>query len=109
MIRDSRMLPTRSFTASGQSTQLSCTSRAFSPSLAATAATWRVWLDWTPPIETRCVAPWASASGTRYSSLRVLLPPKARPELQSSRLAQIRRAAEMVGQPVQRMHRAGPE
>ena len=56
---------------------------------AATAATWRVWFDWTPPIDTRCVAPWASASGTRYSSLRVLLPPKASPELQSSRLAQI--------------------
>ena len=36
-------------------------------------------------------APEASASGTMYSSLRVLLPPKARPELQSSRLAQIRR------------------
>ncbi len=39
MIRDSRMFPTRSLTASGQSTQLSCTSRAVMPSLAATAAT----------------------------------------------------------------------
>ena len=90
MIRDSRMLPTRSFTGSGQSTQLSCTSTAFRPSLAATAATWRVWLDCTPPIDTRVSAPRSSASGTRYSSLRVLFPPKASPELQSSRLAQIR-------------------
>ena len=46
MMRDSMMLPTRSLTQSGQSTQLSCTSTAFRPSLAATAATWRVWLDW---------------------------------------------------------------
>ena len=46
MIRLSRMLPTRSLTQSGQSTQFSCTSTAFSPSFAATAATWRVWLDW---------------------------------------------------------------
>src|SRR5215469_16024924 len=70
MIRDSRMLPTRSLTESGQSTQLSWTSLAFRPSLAVTAS-------------------WASASGTRYSSLRVLFPPKASPELQSSRLAQM--------------------
>ena len=89
MIRDSMMLPTRSLTESGQSTQFSCTSTAFRPSLAATAATWRVWLDWYPPIDTRVSAPCARASGTRYSSLRVLLPPKASPELQSSRLAQI--------------------
>ena len=31
--------------------------------------------------------PLASASATRYSSLRVLFPPNAMPELQSSRLA----------------------
>ena len=57
---------------------------------AATAATWRVWLDCTPPIETSVSQPCASASATRYSSLRVLLPPKARPLLQSSRLAHTR-------------------
>src|SRR5687767_14294838 len=59
------------------------------PVFAAAAATCRVWLDWTPPIETSVSQPWASASATRYSSLRVLLPPYARPLLQSSRLAQI--------------------
>ncbi len=83
------MLPTLSLTASGQSTQRSCTSRALSPNRAATAATWRVWLDWTPPIETSVSAPLASTSGTMYSSFLVLLPPYASPELQSSRLAQI--------------------
>ncbi len=57
------------------------------PILAAVAATMRVWFDWTPPIETSVSAPDAIASGTMYSSLRSLLPPKARPELQSSRLA----------------------
>ena len=57
------------------------------PILAATAATMRVWLDWTPPIETRVSALLAMASGTMYSSFRSLLPPYARPELQSSRLA----------------------
>ncbi len=57
------------------------------PSLAATAATWRVWFDCTPPMVTRVSALLAMASGTIYSSLRILLPPNARPELQSSRLA----------------------
>ena len=54
---------------------------------AAVAATMRVWLDWTPPMETSVSAPEAIASGTIYSSFRSLLPPKARPELQSSRFA----------------------
>jgi hypothetical protein len=69
------MLPTLSYTASGQSTQLSWMSTHLSPALAATAATWRVWLDCTPPIDTSVSQPCASASATRYSSLRVLLPP----------------------------------
>src|SRR3954467_12469313 len=59
------------------------------PVRAAAAATWRVWLDCTPPIDTSVSQPLASASATRYSSFRVLLPPYARPLLQSSRLAQI--------------------
>ncbi len=57
------------------------------PILAATAATMRVWLDCTPPIDTSVSALEAMASGMMYSSLRSLLPPKASPELQSSRLA----------------------
>ena len=56
-------------------------------SFAATAATIRVWFDCTPPIETSVSALLAIMSGTMYSSFRSLLPPKARPELQSSRLA----------------------
>ena len=52
------------------------------------------------------VAPCASASATRYSSLRVLLPPNARPELQSSRLAQIRGAAEVRRSAARAVHRA---
>src|SRR3954451_12441606 len=88
--REMRMLPTLSYTASGQSTQLSCTSTHFSPTCAATAATCRVWLLCTPPIETRVSRPWASASATRYSSWRVLLPPNAIPEFTSPRLAQAR-------------------
>ena len=75
MIRLSMMLPTRSLTASGQSTHFSCTSTQPSPRCAATAATCRVWFDWYPPMLTRVSAPWANASGTRYSSLRTLLPP----------------------------------
>ncbi len=51
--------------------------------------TWRVWLDWMPPIETSVSQPVSIASAARYSSLRTLLPPNAMPELQSSRLAQI--------------------
>ena len=46
MIRLSMMLPTRSLTLSGQSTHFSCTSTQLIPRCAATAATWRVWLDW---------------------------------------------------------------
>ena len=75
MIRLSRMLPTRSLTTSGQSTHRSWTSTAARPRCAATAATWRVWLDCTPPMLTRVSAPWARTSGTMYSSLRTLLPP----------------------------------
>src|ERR1700730_10414213 len=40
-----------------------------------------------PPMDTSVSHPWAKASGIRYSNLRVLLPPKASPLLQSSRLA----------------------
>src|SRR3954464_9746971 len=87
MIRLSWMLPTRSYTTSGQSTQLSCTSTQPMPVRAAAAATCRVWFDCTPPIDTSVSHPCASASATRYSSLRVLLPPYARPLLQSSRFA----------------------
>ena len=56
MMRDRRMLPTLSLTGSSQSTHFSWTRRHLRPSFAATAATWRVWLDWTPPIETRATA-----------------------------------------------------
>ena len=59
----------------------------FMPILAAVAATMRVWFDCTPPIDTSVSAPEAIASGTMYSSFLSLLPPMARPELQSSRLA----------------------
>lgn len=88
MMRESSRLPTVSLPGSSQSTHRSCTSRHASPSFAATAATCRVWFDWTPPIDTSVSAPEASTSGTMYSSLRILLPPKARPESTSSRLAQ---------------------
>lgn len=47
---------------SGQSIQLSCTSSAFSPGFAVTAATWWVRLDCTLPGETSVSAPCASAS-----------------------------------------------
>src|SRR4051794_33879089 len=57
----------------------------FMPNRAAAAAVWRTWLDCTAPWVTRVSASLASASPSRYSSLRVLLPPPARP-VQSSRL-----------------------
>src|SRR4051812_33547634 len=82
------MFPTRSYTASGQSTHASCTRTQPRPSRAATAATWRVWFDWTPPIETSVSQPWARASAARNSSFRVLLPPNASPLETSSRFAQ---------------------
>ena len=62
-----------------QSTQCSCTVTALSPRWSATPVTWRVWFDWTPPMDTSVSQPWASASAARYSSLRTLLPPKAMP------------------------------
>ena len=92
------MLPTRSLSGSGQSTQFSCTRHALSPSLAATAATCRVWLDWTPPMVTSVSAPWARVSGTRYSSLRILLPPNARPLLTVLALGPDLGAAEVLRQ-----------
>ena len=74
---------------SGQSTHDSCTVTQPRPRWRATPVTARVWFDWMPPIDTSVSQPCASASATRYSSLRTLLPPNAMPELQSSRLAQI--------------------
>src|SRR5579859_4129144 len=55
------------------------------PKRTAAAAVWRTWFDCTAPWVTNVVASLASASPSRYSSLRVLLPPPARP-VQSSRL-----------------------
>ena len=46
IIRLSRMLPTWVLVGSSHGTHFSCTNRHFSPRCAATAATWRVWLDW---------------------------------------------------------------
>src|ERR1700744_4756223 len=57
------------------------------PNLAAAAAVWRAWLDWVAPWVMIVSAPLAAASAIRNSSLRVLLPPVARP-VQSSRLIQ---------------------
>ena len=90
MTRDSRMLPTWSLTGSGQSTQLSCTSTALRPRSPRRRRP--AGCGWTalPRCSPGVSAPCARASGTRYSSLRVLLPPNARPLLQSSRLAQTR-------------------
>ena len=50
------------------------------PIFAATAATIRVWFDWTPPIDTSVSAFEAMASGTIYSSFRSLFPPYANPD-----------------------------
>src|SRR5215207_998033 len=89
MMRVSWMLPTVSYPGSSQSTQCSCTVTTLRPRCLATPVTARVWFDWVPPMETSVSQPRAIASAARYSSLRTLLPPKAMPELQSSRLAQI--------------------
>src|SRR6185312_6240592 len=59
------------------------------PNFAAAAAVWRAWLDWVAPWVMIVSAPWSAASPIRNSSLRVLLPPVARP-VQSSRLIQRR-------------------
>jgi hypothetical protein len=49
------------------------------------AAVWRTWFDCTAPCVTRVSASCSNAAPSRNSSLRVLLPPPARP-VQSSRL-----------------------
>jgi hypothetical protein len=54
-------------------------------------------------------APEASTSGTMYSSLRILLPPYAKPLETSSRFAQTWRAAEVLGQALQVLERARSE
>src|SRR4029079_2341844 len=65
------------------------TSTDFRPATTAAAAVARAWLDWAAPAVINVVAPLASASPTRNSSLRTLLPPKARP-VRSSRLMRMR-------------------
>ena len=89
------------------STHFSWTRRHLRPSLAATAATCLGWLDWTPPIETSVSAPLERTSGMRYSSLRVLLPPKASPELASA-LGPDGRSPEMLGESIKLMNWARP-
>ena len=54
-------------------------------------------------------APEASTSGTMYSSLRVLLPPKARPLLHVLALGPHLGAAEVAAQSLQVMDGTGPE
>ena len=43
------------------------------PRCAATAATWRVWFDWMPPIDTSVSQPCASASGNQVFELARLV------------------------------------
>ena len=63
------------------------TKRHFSPSFTAAASVMRQWLHCGAPQVISVSAPCASASATRNSSLRVLLPPGNRPSM-SSRLIQ---------------------
>lgn len=84
------MFPTRVFTGSSQGTQFSRTRRHSGPRCAATGATWRMWFDWYPPIETRVSAPPAGMSGTMHSSLPILFSPDANPLRTSSPSARTR-------------------
>ena len=68
-------------------TRSSMTKRHFSPSFTAAARVMRQWFDCGAPQVISVSAPCASASATRNSSLRVLLPPGMRPS-RSSRLTQ---------------------
>ena len=80
------------------------------PILAATAATMRVWLDCTPPIETSVSALEAIASGMMYSSLRSLLPPIGEARIAVLALGvELDLAAEMLRQPLQLLDMGGPE
>src|SRR3954471_8430466 len=65
------------------------TKRQERPSLTAAASVMRQWLDCGAPQVISVSAPCASASATRNSSLRVLLPPGKRPSM-SSRLIHTR-------------------
>ena len=55
------------------------------PKRAQAAAVCRQWLDWTAPVVMTVCAPFARASASKYSNLRILLPPNAKP-VRSSRL-----------------------
>ena len=81
---NSRLLPSAAVS-KVPATRSSMISRQASPSLAAAASVSRQWLDCGAPTVISVSAPCASASATRNSSLRVLLPPPARPS-RSSRL-----------------------
>src|SRR6266853_2939097 len=62
-----------------------------------------------PPIDTSVSQPWVSASGIRYSSLRVLLPPKAKPLLLLALGVEIDLAAQMRAQALQWLDWCGAE
>jgi len=61
---------------------------ALGPHLAAVAVTCPMKFDCRPLVVPRMAAPLLTASGITYSSLRILFPPNARPELLPSRLIQ---------------------
>ena len=78
----------RATAANPQATTFGSTSRQRIPSRAVAAAVCLAWFDCTPPSVMTVSTPSARASPSRYSSLRALFPPVARP-VQSSRFTQI--------------------
>ena len=80
------------------------------PILAATAATMRVWLDCTPPIETSVSALEAIASGMMYSSLRSFVAAEGQPRIAVFPLGvEFDLAAEVLREPLQLLDMGGPK
>ncbi len=104
------MLPTlSSYTESGHSTQLSCTSTGFSsPAWAATAATWRVWFDLHATDRDEGVAALGERVGDEVLQL-ALVPAVGDTGVAVLPLGPQGGTTEVLRQALQRMHGRGPE
>ena len=109
MMRDSRMLPTLSFTGSCQSTQLSCTSTAFRPSLRRDRRHLPGVVGLHPADGDERVGALGQRVRHEVLELAGLVAAEGEAGVDVLALGPDPGAAEVVGQPVERVHRARAE
>ena len=109
MMRDSRMLPTRSLTASGQSTQLSWTSRALSPSPGRDRGHLPGVVGLDPADRHQVVGTCGQRVGDEVLQLAGLVAAEGQARVAVLPFGPDPGTTEVLAESIQRMHRTGPE